>query len=341
MSDAENPPAKVEELDGPAHAAILLMALGEDKAAQILKHMAPTEVQSLGEAMASIESITQNQISGTLDKFISNIKNETSLGHGSQDYLRRTLTRALGHEKANSVMGQISMEGGPVGLSSLKWMPPRVVANIISAEHPQIIAIVLAHLERDQAGKVLDLLPGEIHTDVLMRVAKLDIVHPSALEELDEIIQRRFAENSESELTGVGGISVAAEILNGASKEAETTAIEKLDEIDSELSALIQEKMFIFDNLMAVSDRGMQSLLREVSTDQLVVALKGASPELRDKIFKNMSQRAADLLRDDLEAKGPMRLAEVEEAQKQVLTVAIRMSEEGTISLGGKGDDYV
>ncbi len=330
-----------DSLDGPAHAAILLMALGEEKAASILKHMEPTEVQLLGEAMSSIAGVSQGQIGDTLDKFIGRIKDESSLGMGSQDYLRRTLTRALGYEKANSVMGQITIDSGSVGLQSLKWMHPRAVANIIFHEHPQVIAIVLAHLQREQAGKVLGLLPATIHSDVLIRIAKIDTVHPAALEELNDIIQLRFEENSQTEITGIGGVSVAAEILNGVSKEAEASAIEKLDEIDSELSREIQDKMFIFDNLMSVDDRGMQSLLREVTTDKLIFALKGASSELQQKIFRNMSKRAAEMLKDDLDAKGPVRLAEVEDAQKEVLTVALRLSEEGTISLGGKGDDFV
>ncbi|MCB1754135.1 MAG: flagellar motor switch protein FliG [Gammaproteobacteria bacterium] len=328
-------------LSGPAHAAILLMALGEEKAASILKHMEPREVQTLGEAMAAIDGVSQSQIGGILDKFVDKIKSESSLGLGSRDYLKKTLTRALGHDRAGSILGQIQMDGGPVGLESLKWMSPRAVANIVYNEHPQIIAIVLAHLEREQAGKVLDLMPKHLHTDILIRITKLDTIHPSALQELNEIIQRLFEENSETELTGIGGISVAAEILNGVSKEAETEVLEQLAEIDAELMQKIQDSMFIFDNLLSVDDRGMQSLLREVSTDKLILALKGAAQELREKIFRNMSKRAAEMLRDDLEAKGPVRLAEVEEAQKEILTVAMRMSEEGTIALGGKGDDFV
>ncbi|CAG0878812.1 unnamed protein product [Cyprideis torosa] len=308
------------------------MALGEEKAANILKHMNPEEVQSLGEAMSAIDSVTQDQISGILDKFVGKIKNESSLSLGSRDYLKKTLTRALGRDRAGSIIGQIAMDGGPVGLDSLRWMSPRSVANIIYNEHPQIIAIVLAHLNRDQAGKVMGLLPKALHTDILVRITKLETIHPSALQELNEVIQRLFEQNSESELTGIGGISVAAEILNGVSKEDEAAALEKLEEIDSELSMQIQERMFIFENLMTVDDRGMQSLLREVSTDKLIYALKGASQELQEKIFRNMSKRAAEMLKDDLDAKGPVRLAEVEEAQKEILTVALRMGEEGTIS---------
>jgi len=328
-------------LTGPAHAAILLMALGEQEAADILKHMEPKEVQALGEAMASLEGVSQDQISGILDKFVGNIKNESSLSLGTHDYLKKTLTRALGREKAGSMLSQIQIENGSRGLETLKWMNPRAVANVIRNEHPQIIAIVLSHLDREHAGQVLGLLPTEIHTDILFRVTKLDTIHPAALKELDEIIERRFEENPETELTGLGGVMVAAEILNGVSTEIETEVLEKLGEIDADLAEEVKEKMFIFDNLMAVDDRGMQTLLREVSTDKLVIALKGAAVELQDKIFKNMSSRAADLLRDDLEAKGPVRLADVEEAQKEILTTAHRLSEDGQISLGGKGDDFV
>lgn len=331
----------IAELGGPVHAAILLMALGEQEAAEILKHMEPAEVQVLGEAMTTLEGVSQDQISGTLDKFVGNIKNETSLSIGTRDYLKKMLTRALGREKAGSILSQIQMDNGPRGMEALKWMHPRGVANIIRHEHPQIIAIVLSHLGREQAGQVLDLLPDEIHTDIVIRISNLDVVHPAALEELDEIITRRFEENPETEITGVGGIKAAAEILNGVSSDAESQIFEKLNEVDSELSNKIQENMFIFDNLLSLDDRGMQTLLREVSSDKLVIALKGAAKALQDKIFKNMSSRAADLLRDDLQAKGPVRLAEVEEAQKEILTAAHRLSEEGQIALGGKGDDFV
>ncbi|HID81262.1 MAG TPA: flagellar motor switch protein FliG [Chromatiales bacterium] len=332
---------KLDGLNGPAHAAILLMALGEQEAADVLKHMEPKEVQALGEAMAALDGVSQDQISGILDKFVGSIKNETSLSLGTRDYLKKTLTRALGREKAGSMLSQIKTDDDPRGLDALKWMNPRAVANLIRNEHPQIIAIVLSHLDREQAGLVLGLLPKEIHTDILLRVTKLDTIHPAALKELDEIIQRRFEENPEAELTGVGGVKAAAEILNGVSAEIETEVLEQIKEIDAELSEEIQENMFIFDNLLSVDDRGMQTLLREVSTDKLVIALKGATTELQEKIFKNMSSRAAELLRDDLEAKGPVRLAEVEEAQKEILTAAHRLSEEGQIALGGKGDDFV
>jgi flagellar motor switch protein FliG len=341
MSDVEAAKKVLDSIPGPARAAVLLMALGEQEAANVLKLMEPKEVQALGEAMASMNGVTQHQIRAVLDNFVGTIGNESSLSVGSQDYLKKLLTRALGREKANSMLSQISIGNGSRGLDALRWMHPRMVANVIRGEHPQIIAIVLAHLDREQAGEVLSLLPEENRTDILIRVAKLDTVHPAALSELDEIITRRFEENPEAEITGVGGVKIAAEILNGVNSDTESLILEKLKEIDAEMCDQIQESMFIFDNLLSVDDRGMQTLLREVSSDKLVIALKGAAPALQEKIFKNMSSRAAELLKDDLAAKGPVRLSEVEMVQKEILTIAYRLSEEGQIALGGKGDDFV
>lgn len=340
----ESQPQEVDKLagiNGPARAAILLMALGEQEAADVLRHMEPKEVQSLGEAMTGISGVSQSQISGVLDSFVGNIKNESSMSIGKQDYLKKTLTKALGRDKAGSMLSQIQMDNGSRGMDALKWMNPGAIANLICNEHPQIIAIVLSNLDREHAGKVLCKIPKDIQTDVIVRVTKLDTVHPAALKELDEIIQQRFEENPEAELTGVGGIKAAAEILNSVSAETEADIFEVLAEVDAELGNEIQESMFIFENLITLDDRGMQTLLREVSSDQLVLALKGTTEEMKEKIFKNMSKRAADLLRDDLDAKGPVKLSEVEEAHKIILTAAYRLSEEGSIALGGKGDEFV
>ncbi len=343
MSEESQPEVvdKLAGISGSARAAILLMALGEQEAADILKLMEPREVQSLGEAMTGISGVSQEQISGVLDTFVGNIQNESSLSIGKQDYLKKTLTRALGRDRAGSMMSQIQMDSGSRGMDALKWMNPGAIAKLICNEHPQIIAIVLSNLEREHAGKVLCQMPKDIQADVVIRVTKLDKVHPAALKELDEIIQQRFEENPEADLTGVGGVKAAAEILNGVSATTEAEIFDVLAEIDAELGNEIQESMFIFENLKTLDDRGMQTLLREVSSEQLVLALKGTTEEMKEKIFKNMSKRAADLLRDDLEAKGPVKLSEVEEAHKIILTAAHRLSEDGSIALGGKGDEFV
>ena len=337
---SEKAPEKVE-LTGSTQAAILLMALGEEEAATVLKHMKPEEVQAVGEAMAAINGVTQEQIGETLDEFINRVRNESSLGLESAKYFKSTLTRALGKDKATSVLASMEPMDDDSGLSSLQWMDPRVVAKIISKEHPQIIATVLSQLKSQQAGAVLDLLPEPIRADIMMRIVKLDKIHPAALSDLNEIIQELFENNGTIELSGLGGVSSVADILNSVSKEAEEQILATIEESDSDIVAQIKESMFIFENLLAVTDRDTQTLLRDLSNDDLILALKGASEEMQEKIFRNMSSRAAELLKDDLEAKGPVKLSEVEEAQRTILTAAKEAAEEGKISLGGKGDDYV
>lgn len=339
-----DPGEAVEEkpsLSGSSQAAILLMALGEEEAATVLKHMKPEEVQAVGEAMGAITGVTQEQIGETLGQFVERVRNESSLGVGSANYFKSTLTRALGSEKATSMLARMEPLEEKQGLSSLRWMDPRVVAKIINDEHPQIIATVLSQLNSEQAGAVLDLISEDQRSDIMMRIVKLDKIHPSALADLNEIIQEMFESNSTIELSGLGGISVVSEILNSVSKETEEQVLMAIEEIDGDILAQIKEGMFIFENLLAVSDRDMQTLLRDLSNDDLILALKGASQEMQEKIFRNMSSRAAELLKDDLEAKGPVKLSEVETAQRAILTTAQQAAEEDKISLGGKGDDYV
>lgn len=336
--DAEKPEL---DLTGCARAAILLMALGEDEASSILKFMEPAEVQSLGEAMAAISGVSQDEIGHTLDHFVDRIGKESSLGFGSTDYFKSTLTKAVGKDKASSVLSRINKSSESSGLSSLKWMDATVVTKLIANEHPQIIATVLSQLPREQAGEILNNLPSELHSDLIIRITRLDTLHPSALKELDEIIKQVFENNSDVELSGIGGVSVASEILNGVSKEAEEKIIEQIEALDSELCEKIKEGMFIFENLLSLDDRGMQTLLRDTSSEQLILALKGATVAMQDKIFRNMSSRAAVLLKDDLEAKGPVKLSEVEEAQRDILKIAHQLAEDGKIALSSKGDDFV
>lgn len=329
------------DMSGAERAAVFLMSLGEDEAAKILKYMDPTEVQTLGSAMTSLASVTQAHISTALDQFMNNIGNESSLSIGSQEYLKKILTRAMGREKANSMMSKVVIGDQPRGLEALRWMAPTAIARVIRGENPQIIAIILTHLDREQAGEVLGLMPDDVQSDIMMRIAALDKVHPTALEELDEILERRFAEDPDVELSGIGGTKAAAEILNTVDADTETRVMEIIHEADSDMGADIQEKMFVFENLLGLDERGFQTLLREVANEKIVLALKGASKAMSDKIFRNMSKNAAEMMRDDLEAMGPVRLTEVEEAQKSIIAIAQRMNEEGQIALAGKGDDFV
>ena len=336
-ADAVTAPA----LSGSCQAAILLMALGEEEAAGVLRHMEPGEVRALGEAMAAIDGVSQEQIGGTLEQFVERVRHESSLGLGSADWFRGTLTRALGEERAKSVLARLPGAARAGGLTALKWMDPSVIARIMRDEHPQTVATVLSQLTPTQAGEVLDRLAGVDHADIVMRLSRLDRLHPAALAELDGIIEQLFAEDADVDLSGIGGVTCASELLNAVSKDNEARILETIGERDEELAGELKDGMFIFENLLAIDDRGMQTLLRQVGGDDLVLALKGASAELSEKIFRSMSANAADILRDDLGAKGPVKLSEVESAQREVLVLAKKLADDGEIAMASKGDEYV
>ena len=329
------------KFSGTERAAVLLLTLGEQSAAQVLKHMGPKEVQKVGAAMATLTNVSKNQVSTVLTDFVQTVENQTSLGIGSEEYIRKVLVQALGEDKAGSLIDRILLGRNSKGLESLKWMDARAVAEIIRLEHPQIIAIVLSYLDSDHAADVLSYLPERIRSDVVMRIATLDGIQPSALHELDEIMEKQFSGNTNVKSSSVGGVKAAANILNFVDSSLENSIMTKIREVDADLGQKIQDLMFVFDNLIDVDDRGIQALLREVSSESLIIALKGAEETVKEKIFKNMSKRAAEMLRDDLEAKGPVRLSEVETAQKEILAVARRMAEAGELALGGKGEQYV
>jgi len=330
------------KLSGTERAAVLLMTLGEKEAAEVLRHMGPKEVQRVGAAMAQLGSVSKEQVTAILDEFIEEVNQQTALGVGSDEYVRKVLVEALGEDKAGSLIDRILMGRNTKGLDALKWMDGRAVAEIIRLEHPQIIAIVLSYLDPDHAAEVLSFLPERLRPDVIMRIATLDGIPPAALQELDEILERQFAGNENvKSSSGMGGVKRAADILNFMESSVESQILETIKEADAELSQQIQDKMFVFENLADVDDRGIQALLREISTETLILALKGADDAVKEKIFKNMSKRAAEMLKEDLEAKGPVRLSEVEAAQKEILAVARRMAESGEIVLGGKGEEFV
>jgi flagellar motor switch protein FliG len=326
---------------GTERAAIFLMTLGEQGAAQVLKHMAAKDVQRVGAAMAQLAKVSREEVTAVLDTFARNVENETSVGIGSDDYVRKVLTDALGEDKAGGLIDRILVGRSSKGLEALKWMEPRAIAEMIRVEHPQIVAIVLAYLEPDQAAAVLGHLPEWLRADVVLRIATLDGLQPSALNELDEIVEKQFAGKARGAQSSLGGPKAAASILNMMDAGLETAVIDHMRKVDEALVGRIEDLMFVFDNLLDVDDRGMQELLRQVQSEQLLLALKGADEELKAKIFRNMSQRAAEMLKDDLEARGPVRLAAVEAAQKEILSVARKMADEGTLMLGGRGGQYV
>jgi flagellar motor switch protein FliG len=341
MSEAPAPAAKTR--NGVERAAILLMTLGEAEAAKVLKHMGAKSVQKIGAAMAQMNGVSRDEVKSVISGFASELENHTSLGIGADDYVRKVLVSALGEQRAAGLIDRILTGRSSKGLEALKWMDPRAIAEVIGQEHPQIVAIVLAYLEADQSAQVLALLPDSVRADVMMRIATMDGIQPAALVELDEALEKQFMNHtSGSKTSALGGTKVAANILNLIPGDKQTAVIEEISKVDETLSTKIQDLMFVFDNLMGVDDRGMQELLRAVPSEQLLLALKGAEPDLRDKIFKNMSQRAAETLREDLEAKGPVKLSEVEGAQKEILTMARKLADAGTISLGSSsGEQYL
>jgi len=332
---------QTSSLNGIQRAAVLLMAMGSDNAAAVLKHLNPKEVQVLGTAMASLENINKGTMDTVMDDFITEVSNQTAMGIGSEDYIRDMMVNALGEDKANNMIDRILLGSGNKGLEALKWMDSRSVAEVIRLEHPQIIAIVLSYLDSDQAAEVLNMLPERTRSDIVMRVATLEGIPPSALKELDNIMERQFSGASHVSQSTMGGFRTAANILNFMDSSIESAIIENITDVDQDMADGIQELMFVFENLNDVDDRGIQALLREISSDTLTVALKGADESIKDKILKNMSKRAAEMLREDMEARGPIRLSEVEAAQKEILTTARRLADEGDIVLGGGGEEFV
>ena len=325
------------KMNGTERAAVLLLTLGEESAAQVLKHMGPKEVQKVGAAMAAMTNVPRDQVTGVLESFTETVQEQTALGVGAEDYIRTVMVDALGEDKAKGLMDRILLGSSTKGLEALKWMDARAVAELIRLEHPQIQAIVLSYLDNDHAAEVIKFFPERTRHDVLLRIATLDGIQPSALQELDEILENQFSGNQNVQSSSVGGIKSAADILNFVDSSIEGEIMEAIKDADAELGQQIQDLMFVFDNLIDVDDRGIQALLREVSSDTLILALKGADEAMKEKIFANMSKRAAEMMRDDLENKGPVRLSEVEGAQKEILAIARRMSESGELALGGKG----
>jgi flagellar motor switch protein FliG len=326
-------------LTGTEKAAVFLRSIGEAEAAEVLKHMSPKEVQKVGQAMASLTNVSREEVQGVLDNFIATVEQQTGLGIGSHDYVRNMLVSALGEDKAGNVLDRILSGGNTTGLEQLKWMDARGIYEVIKLEHPQIIAIVCSFLEADQAAQVLSLFPERDQANVLLRISTLDGVQPAALNELNAVLEKQFSGNAGSQSTTVGGLKTAADILNFVDGSHSAAIMEKIKETEPDLGQNIEDLMFVFDNLIDLDDRGFQTLMREIQTDQLQLALKGADESLKEKFLKNMSSRAAEMMRDDLEAMGPVRVSDVEAAQKGILAAARALSDKGEIMLGGGGGD--
>ncbi|MBB1315159.1 MULTISPECIES: flagellar motor switch protein FliG [Aliivibrio] len=331
----------LSSLSGSERAAILLLSLSEDDAASIIRHLEPKQVQKVGAAMATVSDLNQTKVSAIHRAFLEDIQKYTTIGMGSEDFMRNALVAALGEDKANNLVDQILLGSGSKGLDSLKWMDPRQVASIIMNEHPQIQTIVLSYLDPDQSAEILSQFPERVRLDLMMRIAHLEEVQPSALAELNEIMEKQFAGQSGAQAAKIGGLKAAAEIMNYLDNSIEGMLMDQIRDQDEETATQIQDLMFVFENLIDVQDTGIQMLLRDVPQEVLQKALKGADDGLKEKMFKCMSKRAAELMRDDLEAMGPVRVADVEAAQKEILAVARRMADSGDLMLTGGADEFV
>jgi flagellar motor switch protein FliG len=317
------------------------MLLGEDEAAQVLTRLEPDEVQHLGGAMFSVADVSETQVNSVFSLFVDQARARTTVGFGADIQIRGMMEKALGNERAENVLSRITPATRSNALDALKWMDPRTIANLIEGEHPQIAAIVLAHLEPPIAADVLQLLDESMQPDLIYRVATLGPVTSEALEDLEALLLKQTGRVTTSTSTKRGGATEAAKSVNNARTSAEQRIIRALAKLDKGLARTIEDEMFVFDNLMALDDKGLGTLMRSVENDVLIVALKGAEPRLRDKILGSMSSRAAQSIVDEMADRGPTRLAEVQDAQKEILAIARRLAAEGTINLGGKDDDYV
>jgi flagellar motor switch protein FliG len=324
--------------EGIQRSALLLMSLGEDEAAEVFKYLGPREVQKIGRAMAELKAVTREDVGTVLDRFCSEAGTQSTVGLEARDYLRSVLVKALG-DKSAGIIERILHGGDTSGIDKLKWLDSATIAQLVQSEHPQIIATILVHLDQDQTSEILTFFPDRLRGDVMMRIATLDGIQPAALKELNEALAETLAGADSLQKSSLGGVRAAAEILNFMPSAQSNQVIESMKEANAELAQSILDEMFVFEDLLSLEDRGIQTVLREVQSESLIVALKGASQELRDKVFKNMSSRAAEMLREDLEAKGPVKLSEVEKEQKEILVVVRRLADEGQVALSGKGDD--
>jgi flagellar motor switch protein FliG len=325
--------------EGAENAAILLMSLGEEEAAEVFKHLAPKEVQKLGETIAKMKAISNERLAGVLEKFSGMASEQSMLVTDTDEYVKSVLRKALGDDKANLLIDRILQGSDVTGIESLKWMDPGSVGELLRNEHPQIVAAILVHLDYDQAAAVLKSFGERHRNEVLVRIATLDGIQPSALKDLNEVMSKVLAGGDRLRKASLGGVKPAAEIINMMGGSVETAVLDYIREADNDLAQKIMDNMFTFDDLSQVDDKGIQALLKEVQSESLVIALKGATPEMREKVFKNMSTRAAETLREDLEARGKVRVSEVEAEQKEMLKVVRRLIDEGQIVLASGGED--
>ncbi|MDT0500500.1 MULTISPECIES: flagellar motor switch protein FliG [unclassified Halomonas] len=333
--------SKLQEMGGVRHSAILLLALDEDAAAEVFKFLSPQEIQQISLEMASLEQVSHDEMRKVLQAFSDETEEFIALNLNSSEHIRSVLTKALGSDRASSLIEDVlETRGSGSGIDALNLMEPSIVAEMIRDEHPQIIATVLIHLERHQAADVMALFDERLRNDLVLRIATFSGVQPAALQELTEVLTNML-DGQNLKRSKMGGVRTAAELLNLMNTNQEEAAIETVRSHNEDLAQKIIDEMFLFENLIDLDDRSIQIILKEIDTNSLVVALKGAPEALMDKFMRNMSQRAADLMREDMEARGPIRVSQVEAEQKTILQVVRRLADAGEVVLSGGDETYV
>lgn len=335
------PTYSATNLNGTQKAAILMMLVGEKAASGVLRHLNPAEVQDLGEAMYSVKDVDHHTVNAVLDEFINALGEKSTIGIGANAYIRNVLNDALGQDKAQSVLTRITPKSSERPIEILDWMDEKSIAELISDEHPQIIALVVASLEPSLAADVMNLLPADTHSDLIERIATLTTIQPEALQDLERVIQRKFKDSTTLRASQIGGVKAAANIMNFTKQDMEQKILGDIKKKDKDLMQNLQDNMFVFESLGKSDDRSLQTLLREVEAELLTLALKGADEALREKLLSCMSSRAAANIEDEMDAMGPVRLSEVQTAQKEIIAIARRMSDEGTITLAGRGGEQM
>ena len=324
-------------LSGPEKAAVFLVSVGEDAASEIIKRLELMEIQKITKYMDNLPTIEKEESENIIKDFNSNFSKVGLIVKGD-DYVKNLIAKSLDPEKAKKILDNLH---GPIeeeGLQTLKWLDPHVIADFVKNEHPQTIALILGHLEPLSAAVVIGLLPSSIRSQVVFRLSKLERVPPGVIKDLDEVLQEQLKSTGSTQSKLVGGVRVVADILNNMDKSIEEPILADIEKLDKEEAEKIRELMFTFDDLASVDDKSMQLILREVSHDQIVLALKTASEELANKVLANVSKRAQEMIKDDLEAMGPKKLSEVEKVQHEILKVARRLEDEGKISLAVKSE---
>ena len=325
--------------DGLNKAAILLISLGEEAAGEVFKHLSPKEVQKLGETIARMRAISRDKVDEIVARFSEDAAAQSLLVSDTGNYVRSVLKRALGDDKASLLIDRILQGGDVSGIESLKWMDPLSVAELLRNEHPQIVAAILVHLDAEQCAAVLMQLSDRQRAEIMLRVATLEGIQPTALKDLNEVLYKVLAGGDKVRKSSLGGVKTAAEIINLLGSGVDASVLESIRSYDADLAQKIMDKMFVFEDIGKLDSRSIQMVLREVASETLIVALKAASNEMKETVLSNMSSRAAEALREDLEARGPMRLSEVEAQQREIIKIVRRLAEEGQVVLGGGADD--